>query len=157
MKNPAKLPVLRNKSHIGPIGCFRQRVQVPHSLLVASATALLALAAVLPVQADYSNTVMSLNPVAYWQLNEQSPLPATVTNYGSLGAVANGSDYGWGTTWDTSPHAVPGALEGSPDTATIFYDYAIGVGRILIPWNATINPDPPQPFTVECWANPYRH
>jgi hypothetical protein len=117
--------------------------------------ALLALAALLPAQADYSNTVMSLNPVAYWRLNEPSPLPTTVTNYGSLGAVANGSYYGWGSTWNSSPHGAPGALAGDTDTATTFYLAGVAPGRILIPWNATINPNPPQPFTVECWHYPF--
>ncbi|MCX6923038.1 MAG: hypothetical protein NT154_07500 [Verrucomicrobia bacterium] len=81
--------------------------------------------------------------------------PTTVTNYGSLGAVANGSYYGWGTTWNSSPHGMPGALAGSTDTATIFYLQAVAPGRILIPWNAVINPNPPQPFTVECWHYPF--
>jgi hypothetical protein len=38
--------------------------------LAASATGLLALASVLPAQADYSSTVLSYNPAAYWRLNE---------------------------------------------------------------------------------------
>lgn len=123
------------------------------SLLMFTGGVLMALGAVMATRADYSNTVMSLNPVGYWRLNEPATLPTTVTNYGSLGAVANGSYYGWGSAWDLSPHGVPGALAGDPNTATIFYEYAKGRGRILIPWNAAINPDPPQPFTVECWAN----
>ena len=39
------------------------------SLLVSFGTMLLALTALLPARADYSNTVMSLHPVAYWRLN----------------------------------------------------------------------------------------
>jgi len=62
----------------------------------AAAAGLLALAAVLPAQADYSNTVASLNPVGYWRLNEPvSPTLnyalGTATNYGSIGAVVNGT------------------------------------------------------------------
>ena len=77
---------------------MKMKTSLPKFLLAASATGLLALAAVLPAQADYSNTVMSLNPVAYWRLNEPVA-PAlnygsgTATNLGSLGAVANGVYY----------------------------------------------------------------
>ena len=68
------------------------------SLLVSSGTMLLALTALLPARADYSNTVMSLHPVAYWRLNEPVA-PAlnygsgTATNLGFLGPVANGVYY----------------------------------------------------------------
>lgn len=135
---------------------MRTNTRIRYPQPVAWATAWLALAAILPAQADYSNAVMSLKPVAYWQLNEPpAPLPTTATNYGSLGAVANGSYYGWGYTWDSSPHGMTGALVGDPDLATIFYLYAVTPGRILIPWNATNNPDPLQPFTVECWHYPF--
>ncbi|HNQ90260.1 MAG TPA: hypothetical protein PKM73_16710 [Verrucomicrobiota bacterium] len=64
----------------------------------AAAAGLLAVAAMLPAQADYSNTVASLNPVGYWRLNEPvSPTPnyalGTAINYGTLGASANGTYY----------------------------------------------------------------
>src|ERR1051326_9268669 len=57
-----------------------------------AATALLALCAGWPARADYSNTVMSFNPVAYWRLSETAPVPGanSAKNFGSLGDVANG-------------------------------------------------------------------
>jgi len=77
----------------------------------AAAAGLLALAAILPAQADYSNTVASLNPVAYWRLNEPvSPTLSyalgTATNYGSMGAVAHGTYYHSSTLQE------PGVLTG---------------------------------------------
>ncbi len=83
------------------------------SLLAASATGLLALAAVLPARADYSNTVMALHPVGYWRLNEPvSPTLnyalGTATNSGSIGVVANGTYYHSCTLQE------PGVLTGDP-------------------------------------------
>jgi len=46
------------------------KLTYPPHVLAASAAVLVALAAVMPVRADYSTTVKSFNPVAYWQLNE---------------------------------------------------------------------------------------
>jgi hypothetical protein len=61
------------------------------SLLVATA-ALVAFAGCPTARADYSNTVMSLNPVAYWPLNETippGPGVITATNLGTLGSAFN--------------------------------------------------------------------
>ncbi len=43
-------------------------------------------------QADYSSTVLSLNPTGYWPLNETNHTPAAyiATNSGSLGTLGNG-------------------------------------------------------------------
>ena len=121
------------------------KAQVHRSLLAASATALLALAAVLPAQADYSNTVASLNPVGYWRLNEPvSPTLnyalGTATNYGSVGAVANGTYYHSSTLQE------PGVLTGDPcvklDGASQYID---------VPYSPVLNTN--GPFSVEFWAN----
>jgi len=99
-----------------------------------------ALCAVLTARADYSSTVQSFNPVAYWHLNETTPVPVdAATNSGSLGAAVDGVYFG------AAAHPVPGAI-GS-DTAANFPS----AGRVVIPWNAALNPS--GPFTVECWAN----
>jgi len=63
-------------------------------------------------RADYSSTVMGLNPIAYYRLNETAPVPAdTATNLGTAGLV--------GTAFyiNTPLHQQPGALVGSADTA----------------------------------------
>jgi hypothetical protein len=120
---------------------MKMKVLLPNRLLAASATGLLALAAVLPARADYSNTVMSLHPLGYWQLNETTPVPTdAATNSGTLFSVANGLYAG-------VTHPVSGALAGSSDTAGGFANGA----TVTVPWNAALNP--PGPFSVECWAN----
>ena len=106
------------------------------------ATGVLALVIVLPARADYSNTVMNLNPIAYYRLNETTPVPAnTATNRGTLGAPGLGNYSGSVT------HPVAGALVGSSDTAASFAG-----GKMTGPYNAGCNPS--GPFTVECWINP---
>ena len=110
--------------------------------LAVSATALLALTTVLPARADYSNTVMSLNPIAYYRLNETTPVPQdSAVNSGTLGSVGDGL-YQQGAT-----HPVAGALVASSDTAVHFP----AVGQVQTPWNAAINPA--GAFSVDCWAN----
>ncbi len=54
---------------------------------------LLAVTTTWQARADYSSTVLSFNPVAYWQLNETNfpPAGAVATNSGTLGASANGT------------------------------------------------------------------
>jgi hypothetical protein len=115
------------------------------SFLLSASTILLALTAVLPARADYSNTVMSLGPVGYWRLNDTTPLPQdSAINLGSLGTVGDGL-YSGGATHGVG---VPGALAGSSDTAA---DFTAAAAKMQFPWNAAINP--PGAFTVECWAN----
>ena len=117
------------------------------SLLVSSSTILLVLTAVLPARADYSNTVMSLHPIAYWRLNEPAfPVlvypTGTATNIGSVGAAANG-------TYIHSPVLQqPGALAGDPDRCALFNTVD---QNLQIPYNATLNPT--GSFTVEFWAD----
>jgi hypothetical protein len=124
---------------------IKTRLQVNRSLLVASATGLLALAAILPAQADYSSTVASLNPVGYWRLNEPvSPTLnyalGTATNYGSLGAAANGTYY------HSSTLQQPGVLTGDP---CVKLD---GTSQYIeVPYSPVLNTN--GPFSVEFWAN----
>jgi hypothetical protein len=65
------------------------KIILPKSMLAALATGLLALAAVLPARADYSNTITSLGALGYWPLNDKIT-DTTATNSGTLGPVANG-------------------------------------------------------------------
>jgi hypothetical protein len=112
------------------------------SLLVSSGTILLALTALLPARADYSSTVESFNPAAYWRLNETTPVPPgdVATNLGSAGAAA------WGLYFNGATHGVPGAMAGS--TAAQFASGA----WVRVPNSAALNPNPP--FSVEFWINP---
>src|SRR5512136_1728459 len=105
---------------------MKEKKMLPKSLLAVSATGLLALAAVLPARADYSNTVMSLGPVGYWRLNDATPVPLdTATNLGTLGASVN-CPYGGGVE-----HGLTGAIVGDGDTATHFN----GLTTMLLPYN----------------------
>ncbi len=125
--------------------CMKPNVPLPQSLLAASATALLALAALWPARADYASTVMSLGPAGYWRLNEpasEAPNYAlgTATNYGSLGASADGTYYHSSTLQEPGVLAVdPGVkLDGASQYIEVPYSPAL---------NAT------GPFSVEFWAN----
>ncbi len=118
-------------------------------LLAALVTGMLALAAMLPARADYSNAVMSLNPVGYWRLNETAfPVlvypPGTATNIGSLGVIANG------TYFQDPLTQQPGALTTAGDAnPAVLFDYPDEY--VSIPYHANFNP--PGSFTVEFWAN----
>ena len=116
-----------------------------NSLRVSMGTILIALAAMLPARADYSNTVASLNPVGYWRLNEPvSPTLdyalGTAVNHGSLGASANGTYY------HSSILQQPGVLSVDPsvqlDGASQYID---------VPYSPVLNTN--GPFSVEFWAN----
>lgn len=121
---------------------------------VLTTSAVLSLLAIgLPAQAaDYSSTVLSFNPLAYYRLNETTAPPAgdLAANSGSLGAVANGLYLegalhgGWG--------GIPG---GGSDTAAWMPNLNDGWGgyaRVRIPYLAELNAN--APFTVEFWAMP---
>ncbi len=109
------------------------------SLLVSAGTILMALAAILPAQADYSTTVAALNPVGYWRLNEPAGSGAAV-NIGSAGALGN-------ATYIRSPALQqPGAM--GTDPAALFN----GADQYAsVPYNALFNPS--GSFTVGFWAN----
>lgn len=95
--------------------------------------------------ADYSNTVMSLGPVAYWQLNETNPAPTdAATNIGTLGSSANGV-YANGAV-----HPVAGPLAVGTSSAASFPD--VNGNRVVVPYRAALATT--NPFSVEFWANP---
>ncbi len=100
------------------------------------------MAVVVVARADYSNTVQSFHPVAYWPLNETNQPPAassTETNLGTLGAIGNGKHSGLVSS-------IPGALPGDSDTAG---DLTSASVRVPYSTNLTIS----APFSVEGWFN----
>ncbi|HEX4122093.1 MAG TPA: LamG-like jellyroll fold domain-containing protein [Verrucomicrobiae bacterium] len=106
-----------------------------------------------PAQAQslYSNTVMSLNPVAYWPLQEtvQPPRADVETNYGSLGPAGNAY---YGST--NAVHGfTPGAIAGDSDPAVNFLGNSQSFAIVPTTDNRVSLP-PGQPFTVECWTRP---
>ena len=110
----------------------------PYSL----AAILVAIMTIPAARADYSSTVTGLHPIAYYQLNETTPVPAdTATNRGTLGGIGLGYYLG------SVAHADPGALAATNDTSAGFAG-----GKVVVPYNASMNP--PGSFTVEAWINP---
>jgi hypothetical protein len=113
--------------------------------LAASATGLMALATVLPAQADYPSAVLSYNPAAYWRLNETATVPIAdqAANSGSVGAVANGFYKGAAGAYT---HSTTGALVGDANGAATFSGGYVGV-----PYIPSFNT---KVFTLEAWLNP---
>ena len=114
---------------------------------LALAAALLS-AATGHAQSAYSNLVMSLNPLAYWPLQEkvQPPRYDTETNLGTLGSIANAYYY--------SSQAVAtniGAIIGDPDGSRNFLGSG-NSGAGVPTTDHRVSLFPGQPFTVECWA-----
>jgi hypothetical protein len=134
--------------------------------MIGMACGILALAgfSVARAQSAYSNAVMSLNPVAYWPLNETT-VPSGVymaTNLGSAQASGNGYYESWWTTNSSSGFALEGTnnivhstggIAGDPtDTAL----QCGGTGQYLVlpratggVTNSAVTLAPP--FSVEMW------
>jgi hypothetical protein len=95
----------------------------------------------LNAKADYSSTILSDSPAAYYRLSDWPTNYATATNGGSGGAALNGQ-YQF-NTW----FGAPGAIAGDSDTCVQFG----GLARVQVPYSAALNPAS-GPFSVECWA-----
>lgn len=95
-------------------------------------------------QSIYSNAVMSLNPVAYWPLQEtnQPPDYDVETNYGSLGSIAN-AYYSSAAVL----HGQPGAIAGGGDSSVAVNNQAFA---IVPTTDSRVSLRPGKPFTVEC-------
>ena len=113
------------------------------------------------VGTSYAATVLADNPTFYFRLDEPPyastsyPSPSTypvATNYGTLGAAANGL-YQPGTTPGVAGPSYPGFGSTSAVAINGFYG-AVDVGGGVLP--AQLNPTGSQPLTVASWfrANP---
>ena len=114
---------------------------------------------------SYSNAVVSLNPVAYWPLDETNAPPAAylATNSGYLGAQADGyynnAYYADGTGYDlktlfTGPVA---GVTSDGDAAAQFNGGANNddnSGYVLIPDANHVLDNVPAAFTAEAWVMP---
>ena len=106
----------------------------------------------------YATSLLALHPTVYFPMHETAPaVPADIeTNYGTLGAVANGTYADWnlnGGSPDDSVilHNVTGALANDPDPAEVFNYRAQTNSYLLVPHTS------PQttltlPFTIEAWV-----
>ena len=108
-----------------------------------AAAALFTLAGVLTVSAsDFPTTLSGLNPAAWWRFNETgaSPAPNIASNWSTLGAAANGY---------VLPQATNGQA-GRVGMAVQLYGNSDGSSCVEVPFNPTLNPNPP--FSVEFWV-----
>jgi hypothetical protein len=101
-------------------------------------------------QSTYFQEVESLNPIAYWPLQEtvQPPQAYVETNIGSLGAVAN-MYYAATSVADITSTA--GAIPGDPDAAMLFAGNSSSFG-IVPTTDHRVSLPTAKSFTVETWA-----
>lgn len=95
-------------------------------------------------RADYATAVLNDGPRAYYRLNEDTSRSNVNKNSGSLGTAGDFEN-------TSNLKAIPGALAGSGNRAQ-FFDTGTAYG--MIPFNAALNPDNTQPFTIEVWFYP---
>jgi hypothetical protein len=119
-----------------------------HLSYAGAAVALCGLA--LAARAQYSNMVMSLNPILYYHLNDTTPVPGSLwTNVGTAGLV--GTLFGLNAPFFQEP----GALPAEPNSYAAGFD---GISMCaIVPYSRAIDPskgNPQAPFTVEGWFNP---
>ncbi len=103
--------------------------------------------AVLPSQsgyADYQSTVLSDGPRGYYRFNDDTSRSNINKNSGSLGAAGN-------FTNTFNVNSIPGAIAGTGNRSLFFNN---GTSYGMIPFNAALNPDNTQPFTIEAWFYP---
>lgn len=91
---------------------------------------------------DYPSTVLSDSPLAYYRLNDSTARSNINVNAGSLGDAGNATNL--------NARAYSGAVAGDRNRSQ-FYDSS---ARAVIPFNAALNPDASQPFTMEAWFYP---
>ena len=103
-------------------------------------------------QSLYSNTVMSLKPVAYWPLQEtaQPPRADVETNYGSLGSAGNA----YYASTNAAHGFTPGAIAGDNDPAVNFLGTSQSFADRADDGQPCLIADRPAVFTVECWTRP---
>jgi len=95
---------------------------------------------------SYFSSVVGLNPLAYWPLNETTPVAPAVPahNIGTMGAAGNANYPGSGVTL-----GVTGALPGAATNLAITTDGS--TGNVVLPFSPALETKPP--FTVEAWLN----
>jgi hypothetical protein len=98
--------------------------------------------------ADYSSTVLTDGPLAYYRLGDVAP-PAVAVNVGGLGATGNGT-YRNENANQATRHRVIGALIGDASAAAGFQSN--DGAPVLVPNHAALNPS--AAFTVEGWVRP---
>ena len=116
-------------------------------ILLAGATLLAGFAA-FTVRADYSNTVASFNPLAYWRFNETAASPALnkVANSSTMGSVLDGYAVADATLGEA------GIVGNSVRLSNAGSAAGYCKGKIDVPWNAALNKA--GAFSLEFWMKP---
>ena len=94
------------------------------------------------IAATYPDAVQSDHPAAYYRLNDAADHPQISVNSGSIGAAGNATNI--------NIRSMSGAIVGSRNAAAYFDSTA----RTIVPWNADLNPDASESFTIEAWFCP---
>jgi hypothetical protein len=96
----------------------------------------------------YANAVLSLQPVAYWQLNETNQVPGAdvIGNLGSVGV------FGTGFPFNGVGQGFPGIVSQSASFSNPSLDATYLGSYVAIPFESRLNPA--GPFTVEFWTKP---
>ncbi|HAM70337.1 MAG TPA: hypothetical protein DCM86_01690 [Verrucomicrobiales bacterium] len=111
--------------------------------LLTCASSLLPILALPAFGATYPAAVQQDKPAGYYRFSDSAARPQLNANSGSLGAAGNATNI--------NVHAIAGgAVVGGHDAAAYFDSTA----RAIIPWNAELNPDASQSFTIEAWFCP---
>src|ERR1017187_4837633 len=132
-------------------------------LLIGTLSVVVTLIAGIAAQAQYSNAVLSLNPVGYWPLNETGVIPKVyyiASNLGTLSAAANGyyetyyaanGNTFWSKQSNAISHVTGVTGDGDKAMATgisgqyvAFPRYTNGVFNTALVIKA--------PFSIEVWA-----
>jgi hypothetical protein len=90
----------------------------------------------------YPDAVNADRPLAYYRFNDSTQRSNINLNSGTLGAAGNATNL--------NVHLIPGAIAGSRSAATYFDSTA----RTIVPWNASLNPNASNSFTIEAWFYP---
>ena len=103
-----------------------------------------AMGALLPAAlgTGYPAAVLADKPLAYYRFNDSTQRANINLNSGSLGAAGNATNL--------NVHLFSGAIAGSRD-ASIYLDTS---ARTIVPWNAALNPNETNSFTIEAWFYP---
>jgi hypothetical protein len=104
-----------------------------------------------PLPGKYATSVLNLNPLAYWPLNEtnQPPPVQGALNIGTLGAAGNGN---FSFNNDNIEFQQTGALLDTRPGDTNYSIHTDGAsGSVIVPFGPALSNSPP--FTVEAWLS----
>jgi hypothetical protein len=92
--------------------------------------------------ASYPTAVLADKPLGYYRFNDPTLRTNVNLNSGSLGATGNATNL--------NVHRFSSSIAGTQDASLNFDSTA----RTIVPWNAALNPDETNSFTIEAWFYP---